>query len=358
MDKNNVFSRYHGSLVSLAFNSKDSLGRRFCDDTDLAYNFLDPFFLDREKIRLSKSYRRLADKTQVFPTHLQSNIRNRLIHTNDVVNLSSIFASVLGLNVYLSEAIAYGHDIGHAPFGHLGEKLICQLSRKNFSHNIMSVVTAQKIERKGMGLNLTYETLEGVLTHSRGTGQMKINSNVTEEATLVMYADKIAYTFSDLNDALRVEVLNEKFLPCVVKYFGDNQRERISKISFDFIKESSEEGRISFSKSESAIKFAELRTWMFENVYLVLDKEDYRKKTLASVKKIIKFMDNGYLDPFLAIACMTDSEVLDLSKKLSLKNKNLELNYGFIEIIDNFWGKHIDIFTPDLNKKDFLRENL
>ena len=140
---------FKGSLSDKAFISSKSIGRRFNNDNDLMYDFLDPFFLDREKIRLSKSYRRLADKTQVFPTDLHSNVRNRLIHTNDVVNLASLFANILGLNVYLAEAIAYGHDIGHTPFGHLGERLICDLSKKEFTHNVMSVVVAQKVERKG-----------------------------------------------------------------------------------------------------------------------------------------------------------------------------------------------------------------
>jgi dGTPase len=148
MNNKKNFSDYKGSLSSMAFNSNNSLGRRYKNDMDSVYNFLDPFFLDREKIRLSKSYRRLADKTQVFPLNLyiNSHIRNRLIHTNDVVNLSAIFSNILGLNVYLSEAIAYGHDIGHTPFGHLGERLIQNLSGKNFTHYVMSVVIAQKID--------------------------------------------------------------------------------------------------------------------------------------------------------------------------------------------------------------------
>jgi len=114
---------YIGPLSKVAFDSEHSLGRRFDGDSDLVYKFLDPFFLDREKIRLSKSYRRLADKTQVFPPDLHSNVRNRLIHTNDVVNLASILANVLGLNVYLAEAIAYGHDIGTLLLGILEKGL-------------------------------------------------------------------------------------------------------------------------------------------------------------------------------------------------------------------------------------------
>lgn len=345
---------FKGSLSDKAFISSNSLGRRFNNDTDLMYDFLDPFFLDREKIRLSKSYRRLADKTQVFPPHLHSNVRNRLIHTNDVVNLASLFSNILGLNVYLAEAIAYGHDIGHTPFGHLGERLICDLSKKGFAHNVMSVVVAQKIERKGLGINLSYEPLEGILNHSRGAGSMGINSNITEESNLVMFSDKIAYTFSDINDAIRIGYINEDKLPKIIKHFGKNQRERILNISYDFIKECSEEGRVSFSKSETSKKFAELRGWMFENVYFTLDVEDYRIKVYNELKSIVSFVSEhfkGEIDPYLAIACMTDSEVRKFSQEI--ENGGNNINFGFIEILNNLRGKEINIFDSDLKREDF-----
>lgn len=358
MDKDIV--NFKDSLSNKAFISRNSLGRRFGNDADLPYNFLDPFFLDREKIRLSKSYRRLADKTQVFPPDLHSNVRNRLIHTNDVVNLASLYANILGLNVYLTEAIAYGHDMGHTPFGHLGERLICDLSGKRFAHHVMSVVVAQKIERKGLGLNLSYETLEGILNHSRGAGDMNTNPDITEESNLVMFSDKIAYTFSDLNDAIRVGYISESKLPKIIKYFGKNQRERLLKVSFDFIKESSEEGKISFSKSQTSKKFADLRSWMYENVYFVLDVEDYRIKIYDELKSISLFIADyfkGKINPYLAIGCMTDSEVRKFSKHLN-NGGITDLNYGFIEIAGSLLNKEINIFEPDLDKKDFSAENL
>lgn len=349
-----------GSLKHLAFNPNDSLGRRFSFDPDSVYKILNPYFLDREKIRLSKSYRRLARKTQVFPPNLHSNVRNRLIHTNDVVNLSSIFANILGLNVNLTEAIAYGHDIGHTPFGHLGERLIGNLSGKNFAHSIMSVVVAQKIERGGNGLNLTYETLEGILNHSRGSGEMKINSNITEEATLVMYADKIAYTFSDLNDAMKIGFLKEKSLPEIAKYFGNNQRERMFNVAYNLIMESSEERKVSFSETKCSKKFADLKNWMYENVYHALDKKDYRNQIFNELENISHFIEkkfNGNIDPYLTIACMTDDEVISLLEDINNGNTK-NFNYGFNEIIKNFSGKKIDIFDADLIKENFSRKNL
>ena len=360
MKNEKIFSNYKGSLKSLAFNPNNSLGRRFYDDPDSVYKMLDLFFLDREKIRLSKSYRRLARKTQVFPPSLHANVRNRLIHTNDVVNLSSIFANILGLNVNLAEAIAYGHDIGHTPFGHLGERLIRSLSNKNFAHNVMSVVVAQKVERSGNGLNLTYETLEGILNHSRGSGEMKINSGVTEEATLVMFADKIAYTFSDLNDAIKVGFLKEESLPETARYFGKSQRERIINVTYNLVMESSEEGKVSFSKTECSKQFGNLKKWMYENVYFLLDKQIYRNDVFEEMKKISYFIEkkfNGNIDPYLSIACMTDEEVMSLLEDINNGNTG-KFNYGFNEIIKNFSGKKIDIFDADLHKKDFSRKNL
>ena len=183
---------------------------------------------------------------------------------------------------------------------------------------------------------------------------MRTNSDITEESNLVMFSDKIAYTFSDINDAIRTGYIKETKLPKIIKHFGKNQRERILNISYDFIKEYSEEGKISFSKSETSKKFAELRNWMFENVYFTLDVEDYRVKIYNDLKSIVSFVlkhFNGEIDPYLAIVCMTDSEVRKFS--LEIENGGNNINFGFIEIINNLLGKEINIFDPDLNKKDF-----
>jgi dGTPase len=358
--KKNLFLEFIGCLENLAFKPENSLGRRYSEDPDSLYFFLDPFLLDREKIRLSKSYRKLADKRQVFPPGIHSNVRNRLIHTNEVVNLSVILSEILGLNTHLAEAIAHGHDIGHTPFGHLGERLIRELSKSNFSHNVMSVVTAQKIERRGLGLNLTYETLEGILHHSRGNNKMSVNSDISAEATLVMYCDKIAYTFSDLNDALKVKFLSKDSLPKLVKYFGKNQRERIANVIYNVVLESAEERKVSFSKSECAQHFEELKSWMYENVYFKLDSQGEREKVFKNLESVYNFITKrfeGKLDPGLAISTMTDSEALSLSASIC-NGKAFDLNYGFSETIMDFVGKKIEITDPDLQKADFSRDNL
>ena len=361
--KKEKFSEYKGALKHLAFKANQSLGRRFnYNDTSIlsicAIN--DPFYKDESKIQGGKAYRRLARRTQVFSPSLHPNVRNRLIHTNEVLVCSSEIATILGLNVKLTEAIALGHDIGHAPFGHLGERVMQDLSGKNFTHNIMSVVVAQKVERSGKGLNLTYETLEGILNHSRGSSEMNIQSNISQEATLVMYSDKIAYTFSDLNDAIKIGFLKEKHLPKIVKYFGANQRERMANVQFNLIMESVTEGKVSFHKTECAVMFAELKKWMYENVYFALDKQFYRTNLYNELGKIYDFIEkrfHGEIDPYLAIACMTDDEVIHLLKDMKRPNRQ-RFNYGFTEILKHFSGKKIDIFDADLHKEDFSRKNL
>ncbi|MFA6524615.1 MAG: HD domain-containing protein [Candidatus Paceibacterota bacterium] len=360
MKNNEIFSEYEGSLKDIAFKQENSLGRRFSFDDDFKIKTFTPYYSDKQKLILSKSYRRLARKTQVFPPSIHSNVRNRLIHTNEVMSFSSQIANILGLNTDLTEAIAYGHDIGHTPFGHLGERMIKKISDRNFAHNVMSVVVAQKIERSGDGLNLTYETLEGILNHSRGSNEMNINLNISEEATLVMYADKIAYTFSDLNDAIKVGFLKEDSLPEIAKYFGKNQRERMFNVAYNLIMESSEEGKVSFSKSSCAIVFTELKNWMYKNVYFNLDKQYYRKNLLKELEKIFNFIEkrfNGNINSYLAIACMTDDEVINLLEDIRC-HKTKNFNYGFNEIIKHFSGKKINIFDADLHKEDFSRKNL
>jgi dGTPase len=208
MEQKKDFIPYLNSLFFSQFVSSQSLGRRYSleelDDDHLYLGAFNPYFIDREKIRLSKSLRRLEDKTQVFIDHRSNpHIRNRRSHTDEVVSIAVYIAQILGLNVYLVEAIALGHDIGHSPYGHLGERIIGELSGRDFRHYIMSVVIAQFIERNGKGLNLSWEVLEGIANHSRGAGGLKINPDLPLEYAVVMLADKVAYTFSDLNDALR-----------------------------------------------------------------------------------------------------------------------------------------------------------
>lgn len=359
------FVHYQGALRSLAFEPSQSLGRRYEKDEDISLygNIFNPFRLDIEKIRSSKSFRRLANKTQVFPPDKHPNIRNRLIHTNDVVSIAVMVSDILGLNSDLAGAIALGHDIGHTAYGHLGERMITNISDKKFSHAVMGVVTAQQIERSGLGLNLTYEVLEGILHHTRGGGEMNIANHLPQENSLVMLADKIAYTSADLNDAIRVGYLNKSYVPKKFSHFiGGSQRELVARISFALVKESAEKGFVSFGDSKEAQIFAELRKWMYDNIYYKLDSEDYRSKLEFSFREMGEFFHNSPdifpIGRYLPLALMTDVE----AEAFDLLNRRTDFfvpsvhrkKFGFAEIIDRLpKEKVIDIFHPDLRKEDF-----
>lgn len=343
----------------------------------------DPFLNDKIKILESKAFRRLHGKAQVYCHDLNftnPNIRDRAIHTNEVIAISAKIAKSLNLNIHLAEAIAAGHDIGHIPFGHLGEQTFSEYAKKEFKHNIFSVIVAQKIERKGKGLNLTYETLNGILNHSRGGSDIKISKHISKESNIVMIADKIAYTFSDINDAIRMGDL--KKIPKEARLLGKNQREREYNTVKALIKESKKEGYISFQNSPEAKKFKKLREFMYKNLYL----KQNREKEKNRIKNVIELTKEIFpkTNPLLIVSLMNDYEIQIINKELT-KNKKTELitkikkqvkiekqrkkgkmisdpqtgiesMLGFCEAIPYIEKLKIDIYNPDLNEKDFLYE--
>jgi len=371
------FRPYLNTLESKAFDSGKSRGRRHyfpheddleylkfrVDDDDSPYfAVLDPFFLDWQKILLSKSLRRLADKTQVFINHQENgHVRNRKIHTDEVTALAVQIASILGLNVNLVGASALGHDLGHSPFGHLGERVISELSGRSFRHEIMSVVIAQKIERSGRGLNLSFETLESILHHSRGKNGLQTNVNLPQEYSVVMYADKIAYTFSDLNDAIRFSHFQNNELPPEVLALGKNQRERWLNCLFSLVKESAEKGFISFQDSEVAQKFEAIRQWSYANFYGKLDDSGQRQQAKADMRSIHRFLDTWpggpRYDPFLIMALLTDQEAKKIAKFAAcptISDMREVEKLSCMEFLHRLpTDRQIDIFNPDLDAGDF-----
>ena len=144
-----------------------SIGRRYVEDVDTLIQ--DPFLNDWSKIKHSKAYRQLSEKAQVIPLSGNSYVRHRGSHTGEVEAISVAISELLGLNTNLCRAISVGHDTGHIPYGHLGEEKLWEIiGDKSFRHSTFGVVRSQHIERKGKGLNLTYETLRGILGSSRG----------------------------------------------------------------------------------------------------------------------------------------------------------------------------------------------
>lgn len=371
------FRPFSKALAAKAFQSSSTRGRRYfrayddkighqdlrAEDDDFSYFPVhDPFLMDREKIRLSKTVRRLADKTQVFVDHhVNEHLRNRKIHTDEVASLGVQISSILGLNTYLVEASALGHDLGHSPFGHLGEKVISEIAGKPFRHEIMSVVIAQQIERGGRGLNLSFETLEGILHHSRGKNGLHVNSSLPQEHNVVMLADKIAYTFSDLNDAVRCNYLSEKNLPAEVSALGKNQRERWLNCLYSLIKESSEKGFVSFADSDIAQKFESIRQWSYTNLYYKLNDEGPRQQAMTDLKAVHRFLSDWpgseIQDPLLIMALLTDQEAKKIAKFAqypTIKDIGMLKSMSFMEMLSRIpSNRPINIFEPDLNPENF-----
>ena len=170
-------------------------------------NIRTEFQRDRDRIIHSKAFRRLKHKTQVFLSPESDHYRTRLTHTLEVSQIARTIARALRLNEDLAEAIALGHDLGHTPFGHAGERALNEIYAGGFTHFEQSVRVCEKLERGGEGLNLTYEVLDGFLHHTKGEWP------ATPEGKIVRYADHIAYINHDIDDAVRAGVIKESDIP-------------------------------------------------------------------------------------------------------------------------------------------------
>lgn len=219
------------------------------------------FQRDRDRILHSKSFRRLKDKTQVFLTPDGDHYRTRLTHTLEVSQNARTIAKALRLNEELVEAIALGHDLGHTPFGHAGERALNSVCPYGFVHSEQSLRTVDVLEKNGQGLNLTYEVRDGIRNHQ--TSLMPS----TLEGKIVRLSDKIAYIHHDMDDAIRAGILTDNDVP---KRIGDvigyTLGERLDHFIHDIIITSKDAQDIRMSPPvEQAMK--ELRAFMFERVY-------------------------------------------------------------------------------------------
>lgn len=219
------------------------------------------FQRDRDRILHSKSFRRLKNKTQVFLTPKGDHYRTRLSHTLEVSQNARTIAKALKLNEDLVEAIALGHDLGHTPFGHAGERLLNDVYEEGFRHNEQSVRIVEKLEKEGEGLNLTWEVRDGILNHQTGTMPH------TLEGKIVRLSDKIAYINSDFDDAIRAQILCEDDIPLAIrKTLGFDTRSRLDCLIHDIITHSMGQPDIIMS-DECAEALKELRNFMFTNLY-------------------------------------------------------------------------------------------
>lgn len=216
---------------------------------------------DRDRILHSKSFRRLKDKTQVFLTPDGDHYRTRLTHTLEVSQNARTIAKALRLNEDLVEAIALGHDLGHTPFGHAGERALNRVCPFGFHHNEQSVRVVSVLEKDGKGLNLTWEVCDGILNH-----QTSCMPN-TLEGKIVRYSDKIAYIHHDCDDAIRAKILTNDDIPIEIrKAVGYSTTDRLDHFIHDIITNSMDKDDIKMSAEvDEAMK--DLRKFMFENVY-------------------------------------------------------------------------------------------
>ena len=219
------------------------------------------FQRDRDRIIHSKAFRRLKNKTQVFFAPEGDHYRTRLTHTLTVSQVARSIARALSLNEDLTEAIALGHDLGHTPFGHSGERILNRLNPKGFKHNEQSGRVVDFLENEGRGLNLTREVVDGIVNHKMSCNPM------TLEGKAVSIADRIAYINHDIDDAIVGGFITAEDLPeKAVEILGKTSSKRINAMVYSIYRASDGKNRVEMEK-EIADATAELRAFLFERVY-------------------------------------------------------------------------------------------
>lgn len=281
------------------------------------------FQRDRDRIIHSKCFRRLKHKTQVYIAP-GDHYRTRMTHTLEVGQISRTIARALNLNEDLVEAIAMGHDVGHTPFGHVGEYALRDVVG-HFNHNEQSLRMVEVLENNGAGLNLTAEVRDGILGH---TGP---HIPKTLEGQIVRTADRIAYLCHDFDDAQRAGMLDVKELPLEVRQrFGTTPSQLITAMVMDMVQSSMDQDRISMSKqTEDTMNL--FRRFMFEKVYLAPDLIPDRNKGAYVVKHLFGYFmehpdqmeETAHVNGFYStqdvvdyVAGLTDNYAIELFKKL------------------------------------------
>jgi dGTPase len=298
---------------------------------------------DRDRIIHCKAFRRLMHKTQVFIAPLGDHYRTRLTHTLEVSQIARTISRALNLNEDLTEAIALGHDLGHTPFGHVGEEILNELYQQGFRHNEQSLRVVDLLENNGYGLNLTWEVRDGILNHSKtrvdiwGEGWGKVN---TLEGEVVKISDSVAYINHDIDDAVRAGMITEGDLPlsAIVK-LGNSRSLRINTMVCNIIERSwavrdgSQENPTITMSPEILEATNSLREFLFERVYNIRSAQEESEKAREVVRSLYKYFNEhkDKLPPEYSfysdeperrvvdyIAGMTDQYALRMAKELSL----------------------------------------
>lgn len=247
-----------------------------------------PFMRDRDRIIHCKSFRRLMHKTQCFLSPEGDHYRTRLTHTLEVTQIARTAARSLCLNEDLTEAAALGHDLGHTPFGHAGERVLDRLCAEGFRHNEQSLRVVDLLEKDGRGLNLTFEVRDAILCH---TGEKEAD---TMEGRLIKFADRIAYINHDIDDAIRAGILTNADIPEDLRaVLGSTHGERIDVM----VKSLIERTKANFNAGSAEIAMdpdiyeatMKLREFLFENVYFNPVAKSEEIKAAAMLEKLYEY---------------------------------------------------------------------
>lgn len=274
-------------LSEKAAKSKHSKGRQY---EEAKCEVRTEYQRDRDRILHSKSFRRLKHKTQVFLSPEGDHYRTRLTHTLEVSQISRTIARSLSLNEDLTEAIALGHDLGHTPFGHTGERILNELCETGFKHNEQSLRVVEFLEiRNGkQGLNLTFEVRDGIRNHPLGYNP------ATLEGQIVSISDRIAYINHDIDDAVRAGIIKPEKIPeKFLQHLGYTHGQRINKMIVDVINNSIDKEKIAMS-DEIDHYTSRLRDFLFENVYFNKIAKSEEDKTTFIVEKIFEYYTKNF----------------------------------------------------------------
>ncbi len=323
-------------------------------------HFRPPFALDRDRIMYSGAFRRYTGKTQVvyFASMLDEQLTSRSLHTISVAQISKTIGRMLSLNVDLIEAIALGHDLGHPPFGHDGELFLSEVSQKvglgNFNHNIQSLRTVDKIAKKGHGLNLTFQTRDGIISHNGEVNDQRLEPfpqkteadiewyiremaagndvdtrPLTLEGCVVRITDTIAYIGQDIEDAIRIGLIKREDLPeQATKILGSSNGEIIETLVNDVVTQSYEKNYVAFSARIAEALFI-LKKFNYSYIY----KNQKLKVNHSRIKRGFTILFDHYLDEF---------------KKA---NKSSEI---FMHFLNSKIDRYHDENSPELIVRDFI----
>jgi dGTPase len=294
-------------LSPVAVRSYETRGR---EELEEACSVRTPFQRDRDRIVHSKPFRRLKGKTQVFIDPVGDHYRTRMTHTLETTAISRVVARALRLNEDLVEAIGLGHDMGHTPFGHVGEdaldEVLNERFQQRFHHNEQSYAIARR-------LNLTYEVCDGILTH---TGEQEPE---TLEGKIVRLVDRVAYINHDIDDAIRFGLLTSEDLPSEeIALLGPTGAKRIDTLVHDLVDTSAEAGDI-VQSTEVGEAMLSLRRFMFDRVYLGPQVEAEHARARDVVRRIFEHLvgrGDPVEDAVDYVAGMTDRFALDYAESL------------------------------------------